>query len=139
MHHDDSIQTVSLAGRRVLVVRCDEAGRCDRPAVAAAWRSTDAELLWLTADGAGPTESVVGRSDDGVIVASLEPVVDAVKSVDVDGVILRTVERSTLSTVVPPALLPRPVVDQVLAAEGTGSLLADAVRRSTVVALRPGG
>lgn len=135
MHHDDSIQTVSLAGRRVLVVRCDGAGRCDRGAATEAWRSADAELVWLTPDGTLPTASVVHGCDEEALSAGLAPVVDAVKAVGDDDTIVRTIDRTTLATVVPPALLPAAVVEEVLAAGGSDSLLADAARSATVVAL----
>ncbi|MEO1065318.1 MAG: hypothetical protein AAFZ07_28210 [Actinomycetota bacterium] len=127
-----------MAGRRVLVVRCDGSGRCDRSAVIDALRTDDAELVWLTADGAAPPADVVAAADDSVVAATLAPVVDAVKEVDGDEIV-RTVDRASLSTVVPPALLPRSIVEQLLADEGSDALLVDAVRATRVVALRSGG
>ncbi len=138
MHHDDSIQTVSPAGSRVLMVRCDESGRSNRADLAAIWSTAGARFVWLSTDGTSPDPAIVGAAPDGAVSATFGSVVDAVKRVADDGTIVETVDRSTLATVRPPALIPARVVDQVLAAGGAGTLLDDAVALVGVVELRSG-
>jgi hypothetical protein len=135
VHHDDSIQAVSIAGRDGIVVPCDERGRCDPARVAAAWTGGPA-FVWLSPDGTAPSESLVRRAPTDVVSATLAPVVDAVKRVDDVGTIVETVDRSDLSNVLPPALIPRSVVDTALASKDPGSLLHVAVGRAGVAELR---
>lgn len=138
MHHDDSIQTVSLAGQRVLVVRCDESAGGVEDHIAAAWPSADAAFVWLSPDGTAPDPAVVAGAPVDAVSATLVPVVDAVKRIAEDGTIVETVDRSTLAAVRPPALIPGEVIDAVVDRGGAGSLLDDAVALVGVVELRSG-
>ena len=137
MHHDDSIQAATVAGQRVLVARCDESGRATSAGLPTAWAEAAASFLWLSEDATAPAASVLVGASHETVAATLVPVVDAVKRIDDSATIVETVDRSTLSGVRPPALIPAGVVEEVLDVDGGRSLLQAAVHLVGVVELSP--
>ncbi|MEM9714163.1 MAG: hypothetical protein AAGA17_18220 [Actinomycetota bacterium] len=122
---------MSVAGRRILVVPCDDDGRC---APGALDGRAGIEAIWLSPDATPPNERVVVTAEPTVVSATFAAVVDAVKRVDDDGGVLETVDRSILRRVRPPALVP---VEAITGDDGE-ALLAAAVRRVGAVELSPG-
>lgn len=108
MHRDDSTEMVIVAGRPIVVVACAPDGSCDPALLTPALDGApDADDVWLSVDGTPPDEGTVAASPTGTAAVTLAPMTDAVKQVDAEHIVVRTVDRSTLRVARPPALVPR--------------------------------